>query len=304
MREADITVEYLTRRNKKMSNEIVLRPSYWASVSGGKDSLYMLNLILHNLDKYPLDGVVHFELEIDYPFIHNVIDYMQAECERHGIKFFRIKPEKTWEELYHTSYANGNIWGFPTRKVCWCNSKYKLSAKKKMEEFLRSKGFYSVCYIGYCADEEKRFAKRVGLQKVERYPLVEEGINEDIILQWAKTQPIFNHYYETQKRCGCMFCPMAPKLTHAYTAKYYPEMFDLMIEKMRETEQIRTKELGRPFSVTASNSKYNADYLDNIIRLKYVPLLESKERYQQQSFFKEIDEEIANDNRTKPYIQR
>lgn len=50
-----------------MTEEIALRPSYWASVSGGKDSLYMLNLILHNLDRYPLDGVVHFELEIDYP---------------------------------------------------------------------------------------------------------------------------------------------------------------------------------------------------------------------------------------------
>lgn len=34
-------------------NEIALRPSYWASVSGGKDSLYMLNYIMHNLDKYP-----------------------------------------------------------------------------------------------------------------------------------------------------------------------------------------------------------------------------------------------------------
>ena len=29
-----------------MSGEIALRPSYWASVSGGKDSLYMLNYIL------------------------------------------------------------------------------------------------------------------------------------------------------------------------------------------------------------------------------------------------------------------
>lgn len=25
----------------------------------------MLNYILHNLDRYPLDGVVHFELKID-----------------------------------------------------------------------------------------------------------------------------------------------------------------------------------------------------------------------------------------------
>lgn len=29
-----------------MSNSIALRPSYWASVSGGKDSLFMLNYIL------------------------------------------------------------------------------------------------------------------------------------------------------------------------------------------------------------------------------------------------------------------
>lgn len=87
--------------NKKME-KIALRPSYWASVSGGKDSLYMLNLILHNLDKYPLDGVVHFELEIDYPFIHNVIDYMEAECRKYNIPFMRFKPRKTWEEWYYT----------------------------------------------------------------------------------------------------------------------------------------------------------------------------------------------------------
>lgn len=31
-----------------MTEKIALRPSYWANVSGGKDSLYMLNLILHN----------------------------------------------------------------------------------------------------------------------------------------------------------------------------------------------------------------------------------------------------------------
>lgn len=70
-----------------MSSEIALRPSYWASVSGGKDSLYMLNYILHNLDRYPLDGVAHFELEIDYPFIHDVIDYMESECKRFGIRY-------------------------------------------------------------------------------------------------------------------------------------------------------------------------------------------------------------------------
>ena len=56
---------------------MTLRPIHYASVSGGKDSLYMLNLILNNLDKYPLDMVVNFELEIDWPFAKNVVDYIE-----------------------------------------------------------------------------------------------------------------------------------------------------------------------------------------------------------------------------------
>lgn len=252
-----------------MKNEIALRPSYWASVSGGKDSLYMLNLILHNLEKYPLNGVVHFELEIDYPFIKNVIDYMEAECKRYGIQFIRIKPTKTWKELY-------DKWGFPTRVARWCNEKYKLTAKKKLEEFMRSQGFYTVFYIGYCADEEKRFAKRTGL-KIERYPLVEENIVEDAIWQWAKTQPIFNNYYKTNRRCGCMYCPMSSYINYAYLLKYYPQNFNFMIEAMRKTEAIREKELGRPFSVISSEPKYNADYLDRIVKTKWLHILETRE---------------------------
>ena len=93
--------------------KLALRPSYWASVSGGKDSLFMLNLILHNLDKYPIDGVMHFELEIDYPFIKNVIDYMQSECERFGIRFVRVKPPKTWNELYEKFLAVCEELGYP-----------------------------------------------------------------------------------------------------------------------------------------------------------------------------------------------
>lgn len=254
-----------------MSGEIALRPSYWASVSGGKDSLYMLNYILHNLDRYPLDGVVHFELEIDYPFIHEVIDYMESECKRFGIPFVRFKPRKSWEELYDER-------GFPTRIIRWCNDRYKLDAKRQLSEWLNSIGYYVVHYIGYCADEERRFNKRVSAKKLEIYPLVENGINEDVIWEWAKTQPIFNHFYETNKRCGCMYCPMSSYLNFAYLYKYYPDNFQYMIEKMRETERLMERKLGRPHSVTSSNPKYNADYLENIIKTKWLKKLEEKEQ--------------------------
>lgn len=255
-----------------MSNyNLALRPSYWANVSGGKDSLYMLNLILHNLDRYPLDGVVHFELEIDYPFIKNVIDYMESECKRFGIRFVRIKPRKTWDELYEK-------YGFPTRKARWCNNQYKLDAKKQLQEFMKQLGFYVVSYIGYCADEQKRFLKRMTSTKREIYPLAENNINEIEILEWAKEQPIFNNFYRTNKRCGCMYCPMASRISMAYLLKYYPNNFNFMIEKIRETEKELSKQYGKKFAIINSNSKYDADYLDNIIRTKWLKILNEREK--------------------------
>lgn len=148
--------------------------------------------------------------------------------------------------------------------------------KKQLDEWMKSLGFYVVHYIGYCLDEEKRYIKR-GEKMCEVYPLVENGICEDVIWEWAKTQPIFNNYYLTNKRCGCMYCPMASKMNMAYLLKYYPDNFDYMLEKMRETEKIREAKLGRPFSVTSGNPKYNADYLDNIIRTKWLQKLNEAE---------------------------
>lgn len=261
-----------------MTGEIALRPSYWASVSGGKDSLYMLNYILHNLDRYPLNGVAHFELEIDYPFIHDVIDYMESECKRFGIQFVRIRPRQTWEELYYRTHVkSGRIWGFPTRQRRWCNDAYKLDGKRQLVDWLNSIGYYVVHYIGYCADEERRFNKRLSTKKSEIYPLAENGITEDKIWEWAKTQPIFNHYYKTNKRCGCMYCPMASYINFAYLYKYYPDNFAYMIEKMRETERDVEKEIGRPFSVISSNPKYNSEYLENIIKTKWIKKLNEME---------------------------
>lgn len=262
------------------SIELTLRPSYWESVSGGKDSLFMLNLILHNLDKYPLDGVVHFELEIDYPFIKNVIDYMESECKRFGIRFVRIKPRKTWEELYykkHNFSEKSIIYGFPNFHKRWCNGEYKMDAKNQLEEYLNSLNSYLVCYIGYCVDEEKRYKKRKQAGKTEIYPLVENNIREETILEWAKTEPIFNNYYKFFRRCGCMYCPMTTRLNLAYLSKYYPENYAYMMEKIRETEKIYSEYYGRSYAALSRNPKYNADYIENIIKTKWLKKLEEIE---------------------------
>lgn len=249
-----------------MTTQLALRPSYWASVSGGKDSLYMLNLILHNLDRYPLNGVVHFELEIDYPFIHEVIDYMESECKRFGIPFYRIKPRTAWSDLYKK-------YGFPIRTFRWCNNMYKLDGLKQLKEFLLTKGCYVVSYIGYCADEMNRVEAKTQQKQKNIYPLVENGVMESTILEWAKTQPIFNDYYKYNQRCGCMWCPMASMRSHAYLLMYYPSEYEKMIKLARDTEIMREKDFGRPISVWSSNPKYNTEYRDKRVREVYLPEL-------------------------------
>ena len=252
-----------------MKNAIVLRPSYWASVSGGKDSLYMLKLILENSDKYPLDGVVHFELDIDFPFIKNVIDYMQSECTQRGIKFVRIKPRKNWQELY-------DQYGYPSRVARWCNSQYKLDAKRQLESFLKSQGCFLVNYIGLCADEQKRFRYKETKDGIPLviYPLVDFNINEDIILKWAQTQPIFNDYYIYNKRCGCMCCPLSSTEGLVYTKKYYPDQYDYLMGLALKHEKEMAKKYGREqFSVWQSNPKYDTEY-----RMKRVDEIINNER--------------------------
>ena len=234
-----------------MKNEIVLRPSYWGMVSGGKDSLLMVKVILSNPSIYQLDGIVHYELEIDFPFIKNVIDYMENECKQREIKFVRIKPTHSWFELYNKN-------GYPSRKGRWCNSQYKIECERQLKKFLKEQGAYLIKYIGLCADE----TKRIKSDKNIIYPLVDLGINEDGVLKWAKTQPIFNDYYKYNKRCGCMCCPMASIDNLVYTKKYYPEQYELLMNLALEHEKRMAIKYGREkFSVWQSNPKYDTEYI-------------------------------------------
>ena len=245
-----------------MKNEIVLSPSYWASVSGGKDSLYMLKLILTHPQQYKLDGVIHYELETDFPFINDVVNYMQQECERRNIKFVRIKPRKTWEELY-------NKYGYPNRIKRWCNGCYKLDSQRQLKEFLKTQNMYLISYVGICKDE----VKRIRDDNKIIYPLVDYGINEDDILEWAKEQPIFNDYYKYNRRCGCMCCPLASLDNLAYTKKYYPKEYERLMNLALETEKQFYKKKGKRMSSWSSNPKYDTKYrmqkVDEIIKGVY-----------------------------------
>lgn len=210
-------------------SSIALRPWHYASVSGGKDSLYMLRYILENQEKYPLDAVVHFELEIDYPFVRAVTTRMEEMCKEIGVPFIRLRPRTKFAELL-TKY------GPPTRVSRWCNSAYKLDCKRQLTKLLKEQLCRPIAYIGYCADETKRI-KPNKLQS-ERYPLVELGITEPEILEWARTKDIFNGYYKYVNRQGCMVCPMMGMKALAYIRKFYPKWFSYVIDLAEYSENV------------------------------------------------------------------
>lgn len=243
-----------------MKTELALRPYYVASVSGGKDSLYMLGLILNHLDKYPLDAVFHIELEIDYPYVSKVVARMKELCQAANIPFYSVKPRHTYEELYAKR-------GFPSRNARWCNGEYKKDGSRVFEKMLNERGKYGVLYIGFCADETKRFKYEIGkIAEGQRvvYPLAEEGIVESTILSWAKTNPIFDDFYKVNDRQGCMYCPM-----HSYK-----EMAYLMVKYPAESEKYWNmifKEWRERGINCLRGDKYTPDYIYERVKTHYVP---------------------------------
>ena len=71
-----------------------------------------------------------------------------------------------------------------------------------------------------------------------------------------------------------MYCPINSYLNLAYLYKYYPQNFQYMLSKMRESEKIVSEKLGRPFVIRGKNPKYNADYVENIVKTKWIKKLE------------------------------
>lgn len=248
-----------------------LRPIHYACVSGGKDSLYMLNLILNNLDKYPLDLVVHYELEIDWHWVNDVIDFMEKRCKEYGIPFWRIKPRTSYYKLLEQ-------YDLPSRMCRWCNSKYKLDAERQVTDWVKSQNCRPIAYIGLCADETNRFKYEIGSNwKLgdKCYPLAEENIPENVILDWAKNCYIFNNWYNVFKRQGCMFCPNLTQGELAYMKIFYPASYEFLKNEVLNWENTHGKKLteqGRK----GSYFNYPWEKNDEIVTNKWIPKIKER----------------------------
>lgn len=208
---------------------------YVASISYGKDSMAMLEVIMkHNM---PLDRIVHVEImatgsiSADLPEVMEWKEYADDVIKhRYGIKVERISAEQSYEDLFYgvpnRSQKNqdkqGLIRGFPSLHSQWCSKSLKVNVIKK---FFKKKT--TVQYIGIAANETKRFGQ---LNESIRAPLVEHDISEGECYKICEKIGLLAPTYLQSKRSGCWFCHAQPIAQLRLLRRQHPELWGRLLE--------------------------------------------------------------------------
>lgn len=138
-----------------------------ASISYGKDSLAMLDVIMKN--NLPLDDVIYVEvmatdtLSAELPDMVKFIEYADKRLhELYGITVTKLRSDMTFEDVFYKVKGNrakfpGTIYGYPmTCQFAWCNDRLK---QRAFDKYFKGIGEDSKRYIGLAADETRRLNK-------------------------------------------------------------------------------------------------------------------------------------------------
>lgn len=197
------------------------RPEYWVLfLSGGKDStaLGLEWLKRHTVDPvtYPLHEVVYCDTWMEFPAMVEHINRLEKIFTDAGIKFTRIKHEKTFEYFmfeYQPERSNPALqgragWSWPGPKARWCTAVLKYRLINEHLSKLREK--YTVYQlIGLAADEENRLQRDHNQDPTHKHPLVEWGWDEAHCLQYCYDHGFdWGGLYEIFHRVSCWCCPL------------------------------------------------------------------------------------------------
>jgi 3'-phosphoadenosine 5'-phosphosulfate sulfotransferase (PAPS reductase)/FAD synthetase len=217
---------------------------YIATISFGKDSVAMVDLLLKN--NYPLDYIIFAdtfaEFKEVYEYKKKIEKYLK---EKYNKKVITIQPDTTFEEWVFgvvrkkNAKKKGYIRGIPTINTpCYWKREAKV---KPTERWIKEniKDDYRM-YLGYTTDEIKR------IQKDDKYlyPLIYDfKMSEKDCLEYTKKINLYNPLYDYFNRTGCSFCPYQKKKSMYQIYKHFPETWEYM--KWIEKRLLEYKERGR-----------------------------------------------------------
>ena len=209
--------------------------SYIASISYGKDSLKMLDVIKSR--GLPLDRIITVDvwatdtILAEFPEVTEFKKKMDIYIkEKYGIEVEHLYArypdgtKMTYESEFYREFASGKnkgkMYGFPIQRGNWCNSRLKMSAKKGATKT------GDIEYVGIAYDEKKRHKI---LSETKIAPLVDFGIDEDLCGLHCKYEGILSPTYESSYRDGCWFCHNQSLNQLRHLRKKYPEYWNILL---------------------------------------------------------------------------
>lgn len=151
-----------------------------ASVSWGKDSLYMLLRLLE--EGAPLDEVVFFDTGMEFQAIYDTRDRVLPMLAERGIEYTELRPKRPFEyDMLEKPVCGKNG---PHCGYSWCGGRARWGTAGKQHALDKNNEKYVGCrvyqYIGIAADEQKRVER---LEEGKIAPLSDWGITEAMCLQ-------------------------------------------------------------------------------------------------------------------------
>lgn len=227
---------------------------YIATISGGKDSVAMVDLLLKN--NYPVDYIVFNDTKLEfkemYEYMEKVKKYIKEKYDKEiitlksekelfkDIIFGRIsKRSKKWE-----GYIRGTGFYSPYPQYCLWRRDGKVNIFNKwLRSILKKHNTKKYkLYIGFTLDEVKRKSK----DKNILYPLIDDfKMTEKCCLEYTKKIGLYNPLYNYFNRTGCSICPFTKKADIYKLYKYFPELFEQVkeiekkLEKLSKTEKVK-----------------------------------------------------------------
>ncbi len=210
--------------------------AYVASISYGKDSLKMLDVI--HTRGLPLDRIITFDvwatdtIRAEFPEVTAFKEKMDVYIkEKYGIEVehyyakdkdgSKLTYEKYFYKVFESGDNVGRIYGCPFQRGPWCQSRLKVGAKSEM----LSSG--DIEYIGIAYDEKNR-QKQLSDKLIA--PLVDFGIDEDLCGLHCLYEGILSPSYDNSYRDGCWFCHNQGIDQLRLLYQEHPELWELMLK--------------------------------------------------------------------------
>lgn len=224
------------------------QPEYWVlSFSGGKDStaLGLEWLKRHQQDPvtYPLHEVIYCDTGMEFPAMVEHINRLEQIFTGAGIKFTRLKSEKSFEYLMfeyqpkkknpELQHLKGKSW--PTSKVRWCTGELKQKIVSRYFKQLRKQKTV-IQLVALAADEEYRLERKNNQDPNHRHPLIDWGWTEADCLKYCYEAGFdWGGLYELFRRPSCWCCPLQPLDELRKLRKHFPDLWAKLLDMEHRT---------------------------------------------------------------------